>query len=81
MLRVLSRFGGHKDGLQKSVKFINNNSWRDDSVTCLLKRSYSYEGDGKTTVTVINQEPDAPLMIDAYSPVRKAWRRVYQDGL
>ncbi|CAG7732569.1 unnamed protein product [Allacma fusca] len=31
-------------------------------------RSYSasYEGDGKTTVTVLNQEEGAPLMIDAY---------------
>ena len=33
------------------------------------KRHYSYEGDGKTTVTVLNQEIDAPLMIDAYSRV------------
>jgi len=29
-------------------------------------RFYSYEGDGKTTVTILNDELDSPLMIDSY---------------
>lgn len=30
----------------------------------------SYEGDGKTTVTILNHEIDSPLMVDTYTDVR-----------
>jgi NADH dehydrogenase [ubiquinone] 1 alpha subcomplex assembly factor 3 len=35
------------------------------SINC-PKRNYSYQGDGKTTVTILNDEIDSPLMIDGY---------------
>uniref|UniRef100_T1H2J0 Uncharacterized protein n=1 Tax=Megaselia scalaris TaxID=36166 RepID=T1H2J0_MEGSC len=33
----------------------------------LRKFSSAYEGDGKTTVTVLNQDIDSGLMVDTYS--------------
>ncbi|KAI1285200.1 NADH dehydrogenase [ubiquinone] 1 alpha subcomplex assembly factor 3 [Halotydeus destructor] len=39
------------------------------SCSCKHQRSYSYEGDGKTTVTFLNNEEHDLLQISTYSPV------------
>ncbi|KAF4519512.1 hypothetical protein B566_EDAN010697 [Ephemera danica] len=40
-------------------------SWR--FLSSVKRNSSSYEGDGKTTVTILNNEVDVGLMIDSYS--------------
>ncbi|XP_046383036.1 NADH dehydrogenase [ubiquinone] 1 alpha subcomplex assembly factor 3 [Ischnura elegans] len=35
--------------------------------TSILGRKCSNTTDGKTTINILNQEPDAPLMVDSYS--------------
>lgn len=48
-----------------SMNFLNKTLWRRFPV----RQAHSYEGDGKTSVTILNHEVDSPLMIDSYSQV------------